>query len=91
MKKTRYVTLGLDVLMLALAAAGGINQMLAGNGWHALTYAILVCWIVVARVRAVLAHMHEDSEKAARRRAARHAATLAAIRSAADKALKGAA
>ena len=90
MKKTRYVTLGIDVLMLTLAAAGGINQMLAGNGWHALTYAILVCWIVVARVRAVLAHMHEDSEKAARRRAARHAATLAAIRSVADKELKGA-
>lgn len=89
MKKTRYVTLGLDVLMLALAAAGGINQLLAGNGWNALTYAVLVCWIVVARVRAVLAHMHEDSEKAARRRAARHAATLAAIRSAADKELKG--
>ena len=89
MKKTRYVTLGLDVLMLALAAAGGIKQTLEGNGWHALTYAILVCWIVVARVRAVLAHMHEDSEKAARRRAARHAATLVAIRSAADKELKG--
>ena len=89
MKKTRYVTLGIDVLMLTLAAAGGINQMLAGNGWHASTYAILVCWIVVARVRAVLAHMHEDSEKASRRRAARHAATLAAIRSAADKELKG--
>lgn len=89
MKKTRYVTLGLDVLMLALASAGGINQLLAGNGWHALTYAILVCWIVVARVRAVLAHMHEDGEEAARRRAARHASTLAAIRSAADKELKG--
>ena len=89
MKKTRYVTLGLDVIMLTLAAAGGINQALAGDGWHALTYAILVCWIVVARVRAVLAHMHEDSKEAACRRAVRHAATLAAIRSAADKELKG--
>ena len=89
MKKTRYVTLGLDVLMLALAAAGGIKQMLEGNGWHALTYTILVCWIVVAHIRAVLAHMHEDSKEAVRRRAARHAATLAAIRSAADKELKG--
>ena len=89
MTTLRYAILFMDVLMLALAAAGGLNQALSGNWWHALTYALLACWVGIARIRAVQANRFEDQKDEAKRQATSHAAMLAAIRKAADKELKG--
>lgn len=89
MTTLRYAILFMDVLMLALAAAGGLNQALAGNWWHALTYALLACWVGIARIRSVQANRCEDQKDEAKLQATSHAAMLAAIRKAVDRELKG--
>ena len=89
MTTLRYSILFVDVLMLAIAVAGGLNQALAGNWWHALTYALLACWVCIARIRAVQANRCEDQKDEAKLQATSHAAMLEAIRKAADKELKG--
>lgn len=87
MTTLRYVILFMDVLMLALAAAGGLNQALAGNWWHALTYALLACWIGIARIRAIQSNKFEDKGARDRQRAQTARNALDLIRKTADRVL----
>ena len=89
MTTLRYLHLAVDALMIAVAAAGCVNQALYGNTWHALTYAYLAIWVGIARIRAVQANRFEDKADDAKRKATSHAAMLEAIRKAADQELKG--
>lgn len=89
MNKMRYVTLAFDVVTIAAATAGCVNQAVHGNTWHALTYAYLAVWVCIARIRAVRADRFEDRTTAAERKATSHAAMLGAIRKAADRELTG--